>query len=150
MESCSPSLIPLMTRLEQHYLWFMCLEHLKEAIQEAAPNGSDVVLVDTAGRMQDNEPLMRALSKLIYLNNPDLVLFVGEEKPIMNVEIGSKPPRCERRCGSCGHCEAIQVSTNSQIKSGTKRSSSMSGVDYARGDGSSSRELETNLLQCLD
>uniref|UniRef100_A0A6N2M5B4 SRP54-type proteins GTP-binding domain-containing protein n=1 Tax=Salix viminalis TaxID=40686 RepID=A0A6N2M5B4_SALVM len=34
--------------------------------------------VDTAGRMQDNEPLMRALSKLIYLNNPDLVLFVGE------------------------------------------------------------------------
>ncbi|KAG4929769.1 hypothetical protein AAZX31_17G071200 [Glycine max] len=50
----------------------------KEAIQEAARNGSDVVLVDTAGRMQDNEPLMRALSKLVYLNNPDLILFVGE------------------------------------------------------------------------
>ncbi|KAK7329922.1 hypothetical protein VNO77_24104 [Canavalia gladiata] len=50
----------------------------KEAILEASHNGSDVVLVDTAGRMQDNEPLMRALSKLIYLNNPDLVLFVGE------------------------------------------------------------------------
>ncbi|GER46976.1 signal recognition particle receptor alpha subunit family protein [Striga asiatica] len=50
----------------------------KEAIQEAARNGSDVVLVDTAGRMQDNDPLMRALSKLIYVNNPDLVLFVGE------------------------------------------------------------------------
>ncbi|GMG99276.1 hypothetical protein Nepgr_001116 [Nepenthes gracilis] len=50
----------------------------KEAIQEATCNGSDVVLVDTAGRMQDNEPLMRALSKLINLNNPDLVLFVGE------------------------------------------------------------------------
>lgn len=27
---------------------------------------------------QDNEPLMRALSKLINLNKPDLVLFVGE------------------------------------------------------------------------
>ncbi|KAL7193470.1 hypothetical protein ACSBR2_025141 [Camellia fascicularis] len=50
----------------------------KEAIQEATRNGSDVVLVDTAGRMQDNEPLMRALSKLINLNSPDLVLFVGE------------------------------------------------------------------------
>ncbi|CAI9098812.1 OLC1v1035527C4 [Oldenlandia corymbosa var. corymbosa] len=50
----------------------------KEAIQEAARNGSDVVLVDTAGRMQDNEPLMRALSKLVYVNNPDLILFVGE------------------------------------------------------------------------
>lgn len=50
----------------------------KEAIQEASRNGSDVVLVDTAGRMQDNEPLMRALSKLVYVNSPDLVLFVGE------------------------------------------------------------------------
>ncbi|XP_006659504.1 signal recognition particle receptor subunit alpha [Oryza brachyantha] len=50
----------------------------KEAIQEASRNKSDVVLVDTAGRMQDNEPLMRALSKLINLNTPDLVLFVGE------------------------------------------------------------------------
>ena len=28
--------------------------------------------------MQDNEPLMRALSSLIVLNAPDLVLFVGE------------------------------------------------------------------------
>lgn len=31
-----------------------------------------------AGRMQDNEPLMRALSNLINLNEPDLTLFVGE------------------------------------------------------------------------
>lgn len=44
----------------------------------SATNAYDVVLVDTAGRMQDNEPLMRALSKLVNLNNPDLVLFVGE------------------------------------------------------------------------
>lgn len=28
----------------------------------------DVVLIDTAGRMQDNEPLMRALSKVSCLN----------------------------------------------------------------------------------
>lgn len=28
--------------------------------------------------VQDNEPLMRALSKLIYVNSPDLILFVGE------------------------------------------------------------------------
>jgi signal recognition particle receptor subunit alpha len=28
--------------------------------------------------MQDNEPLMRALSKLINMNDPDLTLFVGE------------------------------------------------------------------------
>ncbi|GKC29902.1 signal recognition particle receptor subunit alpha [Tanacetum coccineum] len=50
----------------------------KEAIQEATHDGSDVVLVDIADQMHYNEPLMRALSKLIYVNSPYLVLFVGE------------------------------------------------------------------------
>lgn len=49
-----------------------------EATKAAQKEGCDVVLVDTAGRMQDNEPLMRALSNLISFNSPDLVLFVGE------------------------------------------------------------------------
>ncbi|KAH9509272.1 hypothetical protein Btru_046647 [Bulinus truncatus] len=49
-----------------------------EAISSARDYHIDVVLVDTAGRMQDNEPLMRALSKLVKINQPDLVLFVGE------------------------------------------------------------------------
>lgn len=49
-----------------------------EAIRVAKDSEIDVVLVDTAGRMQDNEPLMRALAKLIKVNEPDLVLFVGE------------------------------------------------------------------------
>lgn len=49
-----------------------------EAIRHATETGVDVVLIDTAGRMQDNEPLMRALGKLIKVNDPDLVLFVGE------------------------------------------------------------------------
>ncbi|KHN72156.1 Signal recognition particle receptor subunit alpha [Toxocara canis] len=48
------------------------------AIAIAVERGVDVVLVDTAGRMQDNEPLMRSLAKLIRINEPDLVLFVGE------------------------------------------------------------------------
>lgn len=38
----------------------------------------DVVLVDTAGRMQNNTSLMKALAKLVFDNRPDLVLFVGE------------------------------------------------------------------------
>ena len=38
----------------------------------------DVVLIDTAGRMQNNAPLMRALTKLISVNRPNLILFVGE------------------------------------------------------------------------
>ncbi|XP_011496400.1 PREDICTED: signal recognition particle receptor subunit alpha homolog [Ceratosolen solmsi marchali] len=49
-----------------------------EAIRFARESRFDIVLVDTAGRMQDNEPLMRALAKLIKVNEPDLVLFVGE------------------------------------------------------------------------
>ncbi|KAF9239660.1 SRP54-type protein [Melanogaster broomeanus] len=50
----------------------------KEAIAYAKDNDFDVVLVDTAGRMQDNEPLMRALAKLVAVNNPDKIIFVGE------------------------------------------------------------------------
>eukprot|EP01024_Parvocaulis_polyphysoides_P042810 TRINITY_DN3907_c1_g1_i6.p1 TRINITY_DN3907_c1_g1~~TRINITY_DN3907_c1_g1_i6.p1 ORF type:complete len:307 (+),score=63.64 TRINITY_DN3907_c1_g1_i6:232-1152(+) len=49
-----------------------------EAIKQAARDKIDVLLIDTAGRMQDNDPLMRALSTLINKNNPNLVLFVGE------------------------------------------------------------------------
>ncbi|XP_051253575.1 signal recognition particle receptor subunit alpha [Dicentrarchus labrax] len=49
-----------------------------EAIAYARNQVFDVVLVDTAGRMQDNAPLMTALAKLIAVNMPDLVLFVGE------------------------------------------------------------------------
>lgn len=38
----------------------------------------DVVLIDTAGRMQDNTPLMKALSRLVSVNKPNLVVFIGE------------------------------------------------------------------------
>ena len=48
------------------------------AIAQAHANGTDVVMIDTAGRMQDNEPLMRSLAKLVSRNQPDLILFVGE------------------------------------------------------------------------
>ncbi|KAF9942853.1 hypothetical protein BGZ75_009970 [Mortierella antarctica] len=50
----------------------------KEAISSARLTGHDVVLIDTAGRMQDNDPLMRALAKLVTVNNPDKIIFVGE------------------------------------------------------------------------
>jgi signal recognition particle GTPase len=33
----------------------------------AKDNNIDVVLIDTAGRMQDNEPLMRALAKVRFI-----------------------------------------------------------------------------------
>lgn len=49
-----------------------------DAIRKAKELKYDVVLVDTAGRMQDNEPLMRALAKLVEVNRPDRLFFVGE------------------------------------------------------------------------
>lgn len=49
-----------------------------DAIRHAKEIKYDVVLVDTAGRMQDNEPLMRALAKLVDVNKPDRLFFVGE------------------------------------------------------------------------
>ncbi|GMH54394.1 hypothetical protein TrLO_g6429 [Triparma laevis f. longispina] len=50
----------------------------KAAISKAKEDGNDVVLVDTAGRMQNNVPLMTALNKLIVQNKPDAVIFVCE------------------------------------------------------------------------
>lgn len=49
-----------------------------DCIREARAKGIDVVLIDTAGRMQDNEPLMRELARLVQLNRPKLVIFIGE------------------------------------------------------------------------
>ncbi|KAM7524321.1 hypothetical protein LguiA_014223 [Lonicera macranthoides] len=61
---------------------------------------------------------------------------VKEEKGIWRAQIGSRPPRCERRCSSCEHCEAIQVPTNPQIRSGTKNSTTVSvpTAAYSRGN----------------
>ena len=50
----------------------------KEAIHHAQQQNINVVLIDTAGRMQDNLPLMKALGHLVDVNRPDLILFVGE------------------------------------------------------------------------
>ncbi|KAK6798277.1 hypothetical protein RDI58_005979 [Solanum bulbocastanum] len=44
----------------------------------------------------------------------------SEKRAMLRSQIGSRPPRCEKRCGTCGHCEAIQVPTNPQITNGNK------------------------------
>lgn len=50
----------------------------QSAIKEAKAKKYDVVLIDTAGRMQDNEPLMKELARLVALNSPKLIIFIGE------------------------------------------------------------------------
>jgi signal recognition particle receptor subunit alpha len=49
-----------------------------EAINYARNNEFNCMIVDTAGRMPDNEPLMSQLAKLIKINTPDITLLVGE------------------------------------------------------------------------
>ncbi|XVF64262.1 hypothetical protein PTKIN_Ptkin09bG0154300 [Pterospermum kingtungense] len=40
---------------------------------------------------------------------------IEEEKTlVMTSLIGSRSPKCERRCSSCPHCKAIQVPITSQ------------------------------------
>ncbi|GMH17997.1 hypothetical protein Nepgr_019838 [Nepenthes gracilis] len=48
--------------------------------------------------------------------------------------IGSRPPRCERRCRGCGHCEAIQVPISPQLKLKPARSHSAPTTQFSRGD----------------
>ena len=45
---------------------------------ETGEERPDVILIDTAGRMQNNAPLMAALGKLVQENQPDLILLVAE------------------------------------------------------------------------
>jgi len=49
-----------------------------DAVRYAESKGTDVVLVDTAGRLQSNVNLMDELKKVIRVVKPDLTLFVGE------------------------------------------------------------------------
>ena len=54
-------------------------EVARMAIAEARNVRHDeCVLVDTAGRMQNNDKLMKELAKLVQVNKPNLLLFVGE------------------------------------------------------------------------
>ncbi|XP_022979085.1 EPIDERMAL PATTERNING FACTOR-like protein 2 [Cucurbita maxima] len=65
---------------------------------------------------------------------------VNEDKEILRGQIGSKPPKCERRCSWCGHCEAIQVPANPQ-KSATKKSSAVKNIVYARDEASNYKPM---------
>ena len=52
--------------------------HCEDAIDSAKAKGIDVVLVDTAGRMQNKTNLMNELNKVRKVTNPHLTLFVGD------------------------------------------------------------------------
>ena len=49
-----------------------------DAISHAKAHNIDVVLIDTAGRLQSNTNLMDELKKVVRITKPDLILFIGE------------------------------------------------------------------------
>uniref|UniRef100_A0A2N9H1N0 Epidermal patterning factor-like protein n=1 Tax=Fagus sylvatica TaxID=28930 RepID=A0A2N9H1N0_FAGSY len=73
---------------------------------------------------------------------------------MVRTQIGSRPPRCERRCSSCGHCEAVQVPIVPLVQ--THRRSQFSGVratptvEYSRGDGISNYKPMCWKCKCGD
>ena len=49
-----------------------------DAVQHARAKGKELVLIDTAGRMQTNTNLMDEMKKIKRVSKPDLVIFVGD------------------------------------------------------------------------
>ena len=49
-----------------------------EAATYAKKNKIDVVLIDTAGRMQNKDSLMQEMEKIARVNKPDMKIFLGE------------------------------------------------------------------------
>jgi fused signal recognition particle receptor len=49
-----------------------------DAVEHAKARGVDVVLADTAGRMQSKANLMDELKKIVRVNKPDMMLFIGD------------------------------------------------------------------------
>ncbi|XWS21337.1 hypothetical protein CRYUN_Cryun30bG0046800 [Craigia yunnanensis] len=75
----------------------------------------------------------RSLSRLLEVAQKG----IEEEKTMgMRSLIGSRPPRCERRCSSCPQCEAIQVpaTTQSQNRRTRQFSAAIFSIAYSRGD----------------
>ncbi|MBR2557659.1 MAG: signal recognition particle-docking protein FtsY [Methanobrevibacter sp.] len=49
-----------------------------DAVEHARAQGKELVLIDTAGRMQTNTNLMDEMKKIKRVSKPDLVVFVGD------------------------------------------------------------------------
>ncbi|MDR1820431.1 MAG: signal recognition particle-docking protein FtsY [Methanobrevibacter sp.] len=49
-----------------------------DAIEHAKSKGKELVLIDTAGRMQTNTNLMDEMKKIKRITEPDIIIFVGD------------------------------------------------------------------------
>lgn len=73
-----------------------------------------------------------------------------EEKVIARAMIGSRPPRCQRRCAACGHCEAVQVPAVPQEGNRAyRRRRRFAGVE-SRGDDTTNYKPVSWKCKCGD
>ncbi len=49
-----------------------------DALEHAEARGKDIVLIDTAGRMQTDKNLMNEMEKIKRVADPDMIIFVGD------------------------------------------------------------------------
>ncbi|KAK7351517.1 hypothetical protein VNO77_11038 [Canavalia gladiata] len=94
----------------------------------------------------------RTFSNLIEAGQKDM----KEQESIMVAKprIGSRPPKCEKRCRSCGHCEAVQVpvvpQTQSHRRSHYSKARTAAAVTYSRGDDLSNYKPMSWKCKCGD
>ncbi|XP_027356712.1 EPIDERMAL PATTERNING FACTOR-like protein 2 [Abrus precatorius] len=93
----------------------------------------------------------RAISNLIEVTKKDMK--DGESIMVAKAQIGSRPPKCEKRCRNCGHCEAVQVPVVPQIQSHRRHFPTARGtvvVTYSRGDDLSNYKPMSWKCKCGD
>ncbi|KAK1392989.1 Epidermal patterning factor-like protein [Heracleum sosnowskyi] len=76
-------------------------------------------------------------------NHIDLSQVRESEVLMTRKMIGSRPPRCERKCRNCGHCKAVQVPVSPLVK----RSHKLYAVN-SRGDDLSNYKPMCWKCQC--
>ncbi|RRT47612.1 hypothetical protein B296_00044905 [Ensete ventricosum] len=86
--------------------------------------------------IDSQKPFHLLLLVLILLSSSQVKLLQGrgEEKLMVRALIGSRPPICERRCMTCGHCEAVQVPVIPQERNPTRQFwgiATLRGGDYS-------------------
>ncbi|KAL0395856.1 UNVERIFIED_CONTAM: EPIDERMAL PATTERNING FACTOR-like protein 2 [Sesamum calycinum] len=95
-----------------------------------------ILLISTSSQLR----LLTAEGSCLEVDQFPVRTVNEEDKAVLRAQIGSRPPRCDGRCISCGHCEAIQVPTNPQTgsRAGSRSSSTtVPVIAYARGDDNS-------------
>ncbi|KAM4087301.1 hypothetical protein ACJW30_10G168100 [Castanea mollissima] len=79
---------------------------------------------------------------------------VNKVARMVRTQIGSRPPRCEKRCSTCGHCEAVQVPIVPQVQNHRRSqfyaSRATPSIEYSRGDGNSNYKPMCWKCKCGD